>query len=122
MTALNWVRVDANLHSNHKVLSLLSERGGDHAVCVYVFSLGYAGSHGVAGFIPKAALGLFHGKARDAAFLVAAGMWEEIPGGWQIHDWADYQPTDQESQARSEKARNAAAVRWAKQKKKEVTE
>lgn len=114
MAGLNWVRLDANLHSNHKILTLLGERGGDHALCVYVFSLGYAGSHGQAGFIPQTAIGLFHGKPRDAALLVSVGLWDEIPGGWDIHDWLEYQPTPEENMARSDKARKAAAARWAK--------
>lgn len=122
MAGLNWVRLDANLHSNHKVLTLLSDRNGDHALCVYVFSLGYSGAHGTAGFIPNSALGLFHGKVRDAAQLVDVGLWEELPGGWEIHDWIEYQPTDEESRKRSEKAKHAAEVRWAKKRQREVVE
>jgi len=114
MAGLNWVRLDANLHSNHKVLALLGDKNGDHALCVYVFSLGHSGAHGTAGFIPAAALGLFHGKPRDAAQLVDVGLWHEIPGGWEIHDWMEYQPTDEESKARSERAKKAANARWAK--------
>lgn len=117
MAGLNWVRVDANLHSNHKVLTLLDERGGDHALCVYVFSLGYSGGHGTAGFIPRSALGLFHGKARDASLLVDVGMWDELSGGWDIHDWLEYQPTDEESKTRSDKAKKAAEARWSKARK-----
>lgn len=117
MAGLNWVRVDANLHSNHKTLALLAVRGGDHALCVYVFSLGYSGAQGTAGFIPTTALGLFHGKTRDANLLVEVGMWDELPGGWDVHDWIEYQPTNTESQARSDKAKKAAEVRWSKSKK-----
>lgn len=120
MTALSWVRVDSNLHSNHKVLTLLSERGGDHALCVYVFALGYSGSQGTDGFVPTAALGLMHGKAKDAQLLVDAGLWHELRGGYEIHGWRDYQPSDEESQKRSEKARQAAEKRWAMTKKGEV--
>jgi hypothetical protein len=121
MAGLNWVRVDANLHSNHKVLALLAERGGDHALCVYVFSLGYSGGHGTAGFVPKTALGLFHGKPRDAALLVEVGMWDELPIGWDIHDWIEYQPTDEESLARSVKAKHAADIRWGKKNTKKAS-
>jgi hypothetical protein len=119
MGALNWVRVDTNLHSNHKVLELLGERGGDHALCVYVFSLGHSAGHGTAGFIPQTALGLFHGRTKDADLLVAVGLWKSLPGGWEIHDWLEYQPTTEEALARSEKARKAAEVRWAKQRQRE---
>lgn len=113
---LSWVRVDANLHSNHKVLALLSERGGDHALCVYVFALGYAGSHGTDGFVPAAALGLMHGKPKDASLLVEVGLWHQLKGGYEINGWLEFQPSDEDSKKRSERARLAAEKRWAAQK------
>lgn len=114
MAALSWVRVDAALASNPKVLALLAERGGDHALCVYVFALGYSGQQGTDGFIPTIALGLIHGRARDAALLVSIGFWHDIPGGYEINDWREYQPSDEESQKRSDKAKKAARARWEK--------
>lgn len=107
-----WVRVDANLAANHKVLALMEERGGEHAICVYVFALGHSMTQNSDGFVSKAALGLFHGKAKDAQLLVSVGMWHELPGGWQIHDWAEYQPSSEEAQKRADKAKRAAAARW----------
>lgn len=115
MAALQWVRVDAALARNHKVLTLLAERGGDHALCVYIFGLGYCGEQGSNGFIPEIALGTIHGKKRDADLLVQVGMWRFIPGGYEIPDWADYQPSSEEAEKRSEKAKIAAAARWSKQ-------
>ncbi len=114
MAALSWVRVDASLPSNPKILTLLSEKGGDHALCVCIFALGYCAQHGTDGFVPEIALGLIHGKAKDAALLISAGLWHQIPGGFDVNDWAEYQPSDEESKRRSEKAKRAAEVRWAK--------
>lgn len=108
----SWVRVDSNLAANHKVLALLEQRGGDHALNVWVFGLGYCMNADNDGFVPKLALGLFHGSKKDAALLVEVGMWHELPGGWQIHDWREYQPSSEEAQKRSEKAKRAAAKRW----------
>jgi len=116
MAAMSWVRVDAALASNPKVLALLSERGGDHALCVYVFALGYSAQQGTDGFIPSIALGLIHGRSRDSSLLVTLGFWLEIPGGFEINDWREYQPSDEEAQRRSEKAKKAAAVRWSKKR------
>jgi hypothetical protein len=116
MANLNWVRVDATLATNHKILAILSEKGGDHAVCVYVFALGYCGSQGTDGFIPSTALGLIHGKPRDSQLLVDVGLWHDIPGGYEIHDWLEFQPSSEETKARSEKAKRAAEIRWAKTK------
>ena len=113
MAALSWVRVDAALASNHKVLALLTERGGDHALCVYIFALGHSGQQGTDGFIPDIALGVIHGRKRDAELLMQVGMWRRVPGGYEVPDWAEYQPAGEESKRRSEKAKHAAATRWA---------
>lgn len=114
MAELSWVRVDSALASNHKVLALLAEKGGDHALCVYIFAIGHVARQGLDGFIPEIALGLIHGRKRDADLLVAVGMWRAVQGGFEINDYAEYQPSGEESKARSDKARKAAAARWAK--------
>lgn len=117
MAELSWVRVDSALASNHKVLELLTERGGDHALCVYIFALGHSARQGLNGFIPQIAMGLIHGRKRDGDLLVKVGMWRPVPGGFEVPDWAEYQPSGEESKRRSEKARKAAEARWSKQQK-----
>jgi hypothetical protein len=109
-----WIRLDSMFASNPKVLHLLGEKGGDHALLVFTFGLGYCGVQGQDGFIPRAAPGTFHGRPRDIALLESVGMWEPVDGGWNVHDWAEYQPSSEESRARSDKARKAAAARWGK--------
>jgi hypothetical protein len=118
MAELAWVRVDSALASNHKVLALLTEKGGDHALCVYIFALGHSARQGLDGFIPEIALGLIHGRRRDSELLTSAGMWRQVQGGYEVPDWAEYQPSGEESKKRSDKARLAAAARWAKQQPK----
>lgn len=114
MAELSWVRVDSALASNHKVLQILSERGGDHALCVYIFALGHSARQGLDGFIPEIALGLIHGKKRDSELLVEVGMWRITKGGFEVPDWAEYQPSGADSKKRTEKAKYAAEVRWGK--------
>lgn len=114
MDALSWVRVQSALSRNHKVLTLLPQKGGDRALNVFIFGLGYCAEQRNDGFIPEGALGLFHGNARSAQLLSEVGMWDEVKGGWDVHDYAEYQPTDDEAKARSDRARHAAEVRWSK--------
>lgn len=114
MASLSWVRVDAALASNHKTLALLGQKGGDRALNVYVFGLGHCASQGTNGFIPTAALGLIHGTPRSADQLVEIGMWHPIPGGWEVNDYTEYQPSDEESQKRTDRAKKAAEIRWGK--------
>ena len=116
MAVLNWSRLDANFASNHKTLALLGVKNGEHALLVYLFSHGYCIGHGTDGFIPKAALGTFHGTAKDATLLVEVGLWDAADGGWEVHDWSAYQPTSEETQRRSQRARDAAAIRWGSKK------
>lgn len=114
MAVLTWSRLDATIATNHKTLTLLSMRGGDHAILVYLFSHGYCIAQGTDGFIPAAAIGTFHGSQKDAAMLVEVGFWDVVPGGWEVHDWRDYQPSSEETEKRSARARAAAAARWEK--------
>lgn len=44
--------------------------------------------------------------------LVAIGFLDPIPGGWEIHDWAENNPWAAGARERSKKARKAAKVRW----------
>lgn len=114
MEALSWVRVQSALARNHKVLALLPQKGGDRALNVFIFGLGYCAEQGNAGFIPEGALGLIHGTPRAAELLTEVGMWHVQPGGFDVNDYAEYQPTDDAAKARSEKARHAAQARWQK--------
>ncbi len=112
MAGLNWVRLDVGLARNHKILSLLDDKDGHRAVCVYTFGLGYCGEQGTDGFIPKAALPFLHARVTDASKLVAVGLWHPESGGWLVNDWKEYQPSSEESERRSDRARKAAAARW----------
>ena len=114
MAEMSWVRVDSAMASNHKVLALLTERGGDHALCVYIFALGHSARQGLDGFIPEIALGLIHGRKKDADLLVNTGMWRPVPGGYEVPDFAEFQPSGEESRRRTEKAKLAAHARWSK--------
>lgn len=110
--SLPWVRLDTAMPRNHKILTLLEARGGKESAFVYVCSLSYCGEQGLAGFLPKAALPFIHAKPADAQRLVDVGLWIPQPGGWQVNGWADYQPTDEKNQERSDRARKAAKKRW----------
>lgn len=109
---MQWVRLDTAFPRNHKVLELLSEKDGHRAVVTYICGLAHAGEQDQVGFIPRSALGLCHGRARDAQRLVDVGLWIDDVGGWLINDWDEYQPSSEEAEKRSNKARLAARKRW----------
>ena len=106
------MRLDTAFARNHKVLVLLGMRGGPASGIAYICGLGYCGEHGSNGFIPREALPFIHAKKADAARLVEVGLWVEEDGGWMVNDWSEYQPSSEEHERRSNKARIAAAARW----------
>lgn len=111
MAGLNWVRLDAGWPHNPKFLMLVEDKKF-RAIAVYMGGLAWSGAQGQAGFIPGYALPMIHGTKREAAELVEVRLWIERQGGWDINDWADYQPSSEEQQQRSERARLAAHKRW----------
>jgi len=110
---LNWVRVDSAFARNHKIIEL-AHRKQWQAITAYICGLGYSGEHGLAGFIPEAALPWIHATPRTAHHLVDVELWHAVAGGWQINDWDQYQPSSEEQQRRREKAKRAAAARWSR--------
>lgn len=111
--ALPWVRLDTGWPMNPKFL-ILAEDKKWRAITAYMGGLAWVGAQGQDGFIPKYALPMFHATTREATELVAVGLWDMAPAGWDIHDWADYQPSSEEHKKRSDRARFAAQQRWSK--------
>ncbi len=82
-----WFKVDDSFWSHPKVLTL----SGD-ALALWVRAGAYCGQQLTDGFVSLQALRML--ADRDAAVELAnAGLWESVRGGFQFHDWAEYQPT-----------------------------
>jgi hypothetical protein len=114
VSGLPWVRFDTSLPDHPKILDLVDTKGGRESGFVYCCGLAYAGKHGTDGFLPRSVLSRINGRPADAERLVTVGLWIDVPGGWQIHGWAERQESTDETQARRERAQKAAAARWAK--------
>lgn len=118
-----WVRIDENFAQHPKVL-----RAGPLGMAMQIAALCYCNRHMTDGFVPKQiAKGLLDldglgmrmsgnglmGAGLDAEWhlvvedLVEAGLWDEVDGGWQIHDYLDFQPSRQQIQRVSETRREA---------------
>jgi hypothetical protein len=111
MAGLPWVRLDTGFPSNPKILGLIADRKRA-AAFGYVCALAWAGGHGTDGFIPEVALSQVWLTPESASSGAQAGLLIPVLGGWQIHDWADYQQTTAETAERSAKAQAAARIRW----------
>lgn len=96
-----------------KLLNLKADKQF-RAIVSHLEAMTYVGRQGLAGYLPKAAVALLHIPAADVKRLLADGLWNPAPGGYEINDWASFQLADPDSLARSAKAKKAAAARWNK--------
>lgn len=104
-----WVKLDDSFPDNPKVDGLTSD-----AFRLYVSALCYAGRHLTDGFVEAARVPRLIPRFRRSHLneLVAAGLWLEVPGGWEIHDYLDYNPS-----AGKVKAERAAAAERMKKRR-----
>jgi len=101
---MTWARIDDHFHSHPKVASL----GPYMLACVglHALALSWCTDQLTDGLIPTdqvprlagdVALLLPKGQPWELVErLLAVGMWEEIPGGYRIHDFLDYNPSKHE--------------------------
>lgn len=122
-----WVRVDDHFDEHEKIVGV-----GPLGLALYVAGLCFCNRnltdgfipapkarslmdwHGIGLFEPKGLGGPLHGADGEtvAGWLVAAGLWEEVDGGYQVHDYGEYQPSREQVVAE----RKAAAERQRKWK------
>jgi len=138
---LTWVRIDDSFAQHPKVIA-----AGPLAMAMQVAALCYCNKHLTDGFIPWSAaqnliswefagttggeettifkVCLSLGTATDDVtcqtvinMLVASGLWDEVQGGYRIHDYLKYQPSRAEILAlRETKSRAGKASGLARQK------
>lgn len=114
---MTWVKIDDHVDQHPKIALV-----GPLGVALWVAGLAYCNRMETDGFIPRStAMGLVPawtvpGIATaddpdpepislgvDSAYVVrlllAAGLWIKVEGGYQVHDYADYQPLKAEIEA-----------------------
>lgn len=99
-----WLRVDDGLFLHPKWLATPSSARG-----LWITALSYCGNQSNGGIIPSALLPVLGGTENDASDLVQSGLWIAIDGGWQIHNFVEYNDasTPQAKSARSDKRSEA---------------
>lgn len=121
-----WGKLDDGLDDHPKVVALLDEDDiatAASAIGLWTLCLTWAHRNTrkrgqTPGLLPAGLPRRFIGPiGKDAAqLLVKHGLWEaRDDGGWLIHDFADYLPTDDLRAARAEAGRRGAAARWGKE-------
>lgn len=102
-----WAKLTDDFLSHPKVMAARAEKGWS-AIGVYVGALTWVNQQRTDGFVPKSWVQL-HNGIEEATVLVKVGLWHEDAArdGWQIHDYADYQPLKAELEAKTERKRSA---------------
>src|SRR3990167_7356804 len=110
-----WVRLDDQFH-NHPKLAMLGQL---QLPCVglHVMAMCWSSQYITDGFLPEAqpaklAGDLIHllpqGRVDPLiGALLDVGLWEEVDGGYRIHDYLNYQPS--KAQVEADRAQKAAA-------------
>ena len=83
---MTYFKVDDGLAFHPKMMRLSA-----NAVRAWLFAGTWCGRYLTDGFLPDDALSVVKGSAEIADELVAAGLWDEVDGGYQFHDWCEYQ-------------------------------
>lgn len=113
---LPWVRLDANIGTNRKIVRLLALRDGAKAFTLYITALGWAGGHGTDGRIPGYILSMLHGNSRLATLLIECELWDTLDeDGYAIRNYADRQELARVTEAKQQGKRRAICVRWMKE-------
>lgn len=99
-----WFKVDDSLHAHAKVSKVAAEAPA--ALGLWLLAGSWCSAYLTDGFVPDHKLpGLFPDAAELAPTLVAAGLWRRKRGGYQFHDWLDYNPTSEAIKADRDAAR-----------------
>jgi hypothetical protein len=116
---MGWVRIDDNAPHHRKMLT-----AGPAACWLWVCGLAYCQRMICDGFIPNEALpmlGVGNWK-KPAGFLVSSGLWHKVEGGYQIHDYLDWNATKDEREAQMERKRQQTLDRVQRHRSKRYTE
>ena len=93
-----WLRVSDDVFTNRKF-----ERAWEDdpaSVGLWLFASSHSGHHLLDGAVPRRFVRQWFTTSsrerRATGALVDAGLWLPNGDGWEIHDWADYNPTRDE--------------------------
>lgn len=94
-------------------------KAGNEAVGLYVRCGTYAADHTTDGFVERSIV-ILYGTEALAARLVDAGLWHRTRGGWNMHDYLDYNPS-REAVEKERKDKADRQKRWREKQGRRVT-
>jgi hypothetical protein len=107
-----WFKVDDAFHCHPKAM-----RAGTVALGLWARCGSWAAQQLTDGFVPTD-VALMYGTKTQIKALVSAGLWSDVDGGYQFHDWSPINPTREQvladreaAKERQRRARDAAESR-----------
>jgi len=92
---MTWFRVDDKFWGHPKQTALPAG-----AVALWVRAGSWSADQLTDGRVPEHMVLMLGAKRRDAQQLVTAGLWAVVDGGYQFHEWTEWQPTREEVHAK----------------------
>jgi hypothetical protein len=103
-----WVKLDDQFYMNPKVLAV-----GPQGVALHLAGMCWTAGQLTDGHIPTHILPTLAGMAgvpqRIHNRLTDEGLWDVVTGGWQIHDWLEWNPSAEKVKAERAAARDRMA-------------
>lgn len=98
-----WFKADDRIMEHGKFIAARAQ-GGHSVIGVWFHAGTWANGQMTDGFIPRS-WAMLNGCESEAQILVDVGLWDEDASrdGWQMHDYADYQPLKAELESKREK-------------------
>lgn len=97
---MTWLKVDDSFWSHPKTMMLSAD-----AIALWVRAGSWSCQQLTDGLISDRSLPLFGAPASAVDELVGVGFWNEVDGGYEFHDWDDYQEKSETVKDRRAKAR-----------------
>jgi len=94
---VTWFKVDDKLSGHPK-----ARAAGNRAMGLWVMAGSWSAAYLTDGFVPYAFVYDHRNGRTDAERLVEVGLWHQVDGGWQFHDWNESNPTRQQVETRRE--------------------
>lgn len=118
MATRPYIKVDQSL-ADHPRCIRIDARYFYGALGLHVSGIGWCDRMRTDGFIPADIMPrLGKGSYKPLVTqLVSVGLWDEVEGGYQIHDYLDWQNSAEYMAERSESAKQSASHRWGNAKR-----
>jgi hypothetical protein len=85
---MTWFKVDDAFWGHPKQTAL-----PPGPVALWVRAGSWSSDQLTDGLVPAHMVTMLGAKKRDAEQLVTAGLWDQVPEGYQFHDWNEWQPS-----------------------------